>query len=1160
MNPAADWRDLELDPRDATHRRILIEASAGTGKTWTISVLYLRLIVEHGLRPDAIVVSTFTEAAAAELRERIRARLQWALRWSAGATPVSPDEAVLQSWLDATIERVSIAEVQWRLQCALAELERAPIATLHALCKRVLTEQALAAGTSLRIGELVSDEVLRDELFDDLTRWLAHAAGDDEHSGLPALARMTPSARAALMRAALQPGVVVLGGDVDALRALFDDADAPTRLRDFAATLPMQSRKTALRKRLGELADWIARRDLAADVDDKPLRDLLSDPYWRDQIDPARVDVVLADPVATFARDAAAVLIERDGILCAQGARHVLPMLAEWRASRLTEREQFTFDDLIARVHAEATAPRDDGESLADRLHAQWPVALIDEFQDTDARQWAIFDALYRGRDGAARGLLLLIGDPKQAIYGFRGGDIVTYLRAAATTTQRLSLAVNQRATHDLVAATNALYGASANPFAMDDDAIRYVPVRAAGRADRTPLRDADGRATPALQLHFRDGDALEHCADLIAARLAPGHWRLGDRALAPGDLAVLLPRRDDIVALREHLQRRRIPCVGVGRNDVFASIWANELRVVLHALVDPTDAGALRAALATRLFGATDADLRRYARDDADWRAHVDRFAQWSGQWHRHGVLHAIDRIISATAPRLLARVDGERALTDLRHLGELAQAEAQARPGQHQLLAWFSSQCDGAGDASDANGGERELRIESDAGRVQLMTLHASKGLEFPVVLLPLMDLHRGRRDDYPVWNDPALGTRCVDLGSARIGEHRARAAHESAQERARVLYVALTRAQHACHLLLPEDGAPVGDAGSAWSGLLHGVDLTQLATDCPQIAVVDTREAVVAPPPVADAPTPRVSRAWPPRRQIDAAYSFSSLMARAHAWRDDDAARDERASENDPPIDNEDTIEPRFGALSEWRGTEFGNVLHAVFEHRAIGRPMREQRAFVHECIEKSGLRVDPSKQAALADALIDRVQGTLEADLGGGLRLGDLDARAQRAEMDFQFRLDALDLGRLRALCERSGEAGLIPDRLGETELRGFLSGKIDLVLVQGDAVHVLDYKSNYLGHALADYEGAALQRAMDDHAYRWQALLYALAVRRYLARRQRNDVQPLGLGDVLYLFVRAVGFAPGSGVWRHRFAPGFLDAVDALFATSAVEVD
>ena len=554
MSTLTDWRELDLDVDHAAHRRILVEASAGTGKTWTISVLYLRLIIEHGLRPEAIVVSTFTDAAAAELRERIRARLQWALRQCAEPASPAPDETDLQDWLGATLAQVSVAEAQWRLQRALAELERAPIATLHALCRRILDEQALAAGTALRPGELVAGNELRAELLDDLTRWLAHAGGDDEASGLPALARLNPDTRAKLLQAAMQPGVVVVGGEVAELLAMLEDHEWPTRLRQFAAALPMQTKKSALRTRLCELADWLERGAPFADFEGKP-KDLANAAYWQDQIHPDHLASTLADPAAVFARNAGALLRHRDAILCAAGVRRVLPMLEAWREARLAEREQFTFDDLIARVHARATAPRHHDEHLADRLHAQWPVTLIDEFQDTDARQWGIFDALHRDADGASRGLLLLIGDPKQAIYGFRGSDIASYLRAAASTTQRLALAVNQRASADLVAASNALYGASPAPFAMDDDAIRYLPVRSAGRADRKPLCRSDAAAFAALQLHAHGDDALGLCVELIAGYLVPGRWRLGDRALAAGRSG------GAAAASRRHRRAARAPC-----------------------------------------------------------------------------------------------------------------------------------------------------------------------------------------------------------------------------------------------------------------------------------------------------------------------------------------------------------------------------------------------------------------------------------------------------------------------------------------------------------------------------------------------------------------------------------------------------------------------
>lgn len=1160
MTPTlADWRELVLDPQSAPHRRILVEASAGTGKTWTISVLYLRLVVEHGLRPEAIAVSTFTDAAAAELRERIRTRLQWALRRCTGACAPADDEADVEHWLAATIAQVSGAEVAWRLQRALAELDRAAIGTLHAVCRRILTEQALAAGSALRIGELVSGNEVRDELLDDLTRWLAHATFDDEASGLPALRRMSPEARAKRVKAAMAPGLTIVGGEVEPLFALFADATWPTRLREFAAVLAMNGKKRALRTRLVELADWLAMRDVAAEIGDKredQLDDLVSIDFWHDQIAAAHVEATLADPVARFARDAAALLRERDDILCAQGVRRILPMLAGWRETRLAEREQFTFDDLIERVHAQATAPRGHGEHLSDRLHAQWPITLIDEFQDTDARQWGIFDAIHRAADGTPRGLLLLIGDPKQAIYGFRGGDIATYLRAAATTTQCLALTVNQRASRALVAATNALYGASDAPFAMDDDAIHYVPVQAAGRTDGKPLRRTDGTNTAALHLHAHVGDALDLCVAQIADYLAPDRWCLGNEPLKPGDIAVLLPKHANIVELRDRLARRRIPCVSGGRSDLFASIWANELRVVLHALADPADAAVLRAALATRLLGNDYADLHQHTGDEARWREQVDRIVQWSEGWHRHGVLHVVDRIVACSAPRLLARIDGERALTDLRHLGECLQAEAQRHPGRHQLLSWFATQCEQPEGGDDASAKARELRIESDAGRVQLLTLHASKGLEFPVVLLPLMDAQRGRRPDFPVWTDSSQDARCIDLGHPDIDQHRALAAREGLQERARLLYVALTRARHACHLLLPGDGAAVGDEGSAWAWLLRDLDLAALAARCPDIAMVREAPAPAARMHVAQATLPRRARSWPSRRPLDAAYSFSSLMARAApAWHEDDAARDELATSDDLDIASTDHAHPALAALSEWRGSEFGNVLHGVFEHREIGRPMRAQRALALAQLARSGLRVDAARHAALVDALLDRVQATLDADLGGGLRLGEVDARAQRAEMAFQFRLDRLDLPRLRSLCAQSGESGLVPDGLGTPTLRGFLSGKIDLLIVHGGVVHVLDYKSNHLGDTLSDYQGAALDRAMDAHAYRWQALLYAVAVRRYLARRQRGHAQALPLGDVIYLFVRAIGLAPEAGVWRRRFAPDFLAAVDALFATA-----
>ena len=311
--------------------------------------------------------------------------------------------------------------------------------------------------------------------------------------------------------------------------------------------------------------------------------------------------------------------------------------------------------------------------------------------------------------------------------------------------------------------------------------------------------------------------------------------------------------------------------------------------------------------------------------------------------------MLHAVDRVVAFAAPRLLARSDGERALTDLRHLGELLQTHEQRSGGRQQLLAWLATQCEEPAAGDDAAAKERGLRIESDRGRVQLLTLHASKGLEFPIVLLPLMDAQHGGRQDWPLWTDADSGERRIDLGSTHIDRHRAFADREALQERMRLLYVALTRAQHACHLFLPEGSGARNERDSALQWLLHGVDSAAMLAGCAQIALHTTQPERAPPLAAPGAAAMRAARPWPARRRLDAAYSFSSLMARAAlADRVDEAARDEHLEQALAVADTAAAAEPRLQALSPWRGIELGNALHAVFEEREIGRPLAEQRA--------------------------------------------------------------------------------------------------------------------------------------------------------------------------------------------------------------------
>lgn len=1192
----SDWRALDLAPGG----RSLIEASAGTGKTWTIAALYLRLLLEPragaAIGPRNIVVSTFTDAAAQELRQRIRARLQGAEELLAGTRHVPAellsrdlqDDDVLH-WLrarclaaDGSVDADKAAILLLRLQLALAELDQAPIGTLHALCHRILREQPFASGMGFGQVELVAGSELDGELANDLWRQLAQ-------SPTPLSAEQQAwfdGGRKPLTGAlvdALRPGVEVPCPPAPDVASLLDPGMA-MHLRDYADDASWFKRPDSRwRKGLHGLADWTERNDATAAFDTDACK-ALCEPIEK-QIKAPRLPAAQADPVFRFAMRAAALLSTAPEIFRARGLAGFAPRMRDLREARLQARGQLSFDAVITRVHAALrTSP-----GLADALHAQWPIALVDEFQDTDRLQYEILDRIHRDAAGDSRGRLVMIGDPKQAIYRFRGGDIDAYLRAASSVDgdDVMHLDTNHRSARGYVTACNELFDIAGRALATDPlHGIAYRDVLASTRRDGAPYR-IDGLAVERpLVLHYlpdapvnaeaRRDAALDACANHIVKLLSGGH-AIGDTPLQPGDIAVLLPKNKHVSALQMRLRARGVPCVGGGRSSVFASDWARELQLLLHAAAQPADPGLVRAALATRIGGQDYQSLRSLAdpAQEATWQQSLERFAVLHALWSSSGVLAVVQALIDAAAQQVLAAQDGERALTDLRHLGELLQEQEAQQPGHAQLLAWLAAQRDGENsDGEDAAKG-RELRIESDAKRVQLMTLHAAKGLEFPVVLLPLMwdsTWHQASRGHgFITVTDATSGSRQLRNDAAAI----AQAMHEDQQERFRLLYVAMTRAEHACHLYVLPTDRPV--AGNSRASL-------QDPQRSPLDALLARAEAVVGKQhglqeasrhiawqqgwpgtsalyrPDATPRLPVQVRPMPPFARVVRRHSFSSLLRGSHGLQEEHAASDEAPT----PVDELDALEaddvilpvhPALAALACWRGTEFGLALHDVLELRMIGVPIREQPDLVRDCLRARGVRPwqeGPELQQLLC-LVAERLDATLDTELQPGLRLSALPAQSLRAEMAFDYLLGDVSTDSLRAACRAAEEDSLVQPLATQT-LRGLMNGKIDLVFEHAGRFHVLDWKGNWLGDRLDDYAPAALPAAMDVHHYRLQALLYTVALHRYLRARMGAGYRPSEhLGAPVYLFLRAVGLAPRAGIWMQPFTPALIEAVDASLA-------
>ena len=1158
----------------------LIEASAGTGKTFTLATLVTRLVVEQRLGVGQVLAVTFTEAATQELRTRVRERLERAAglaRDPAAAVPGDAADAltgeIVARHLATGAE--SRAQLARRLRQAALDTDLAAIFTIHGFCARVLRDHALESGHAFDAPVLLtSDAVLREALAADLWRSVAASSDADVlptlwsgpeqlKEDLPALLARDPL-RPALQDAGEDP-TPTLASAADALRAAFlrhgdafrADVEAATQAKWLHAA---GYRPDWIEARWRELRAWCAAQD--ASPLDVSFERLTPDGLRQrtskagaGRTPHAPLCEAIADytdacgRVAAWQRARAAALLHR----LRDDARQRLAALKH--AGRLQ-----TFDDLIDGVADALDGAQ--GDALVAALRARYRVALVDEFQDTDPRQWAIFRRVFGEAHGDAPAALFLIGDPKQAIYSFRGGDVHTYLQAEDVAARAPPLDRNFRSRPAVLNALDALY-AQAGGAAFVDTRIRFQPVRPGGQRHDAAFQ-RDGAPAPGLVVRVLAEDpvasaaasldaeraralAARACTDAVHALLRDaraGHATLDGRPVAPGDIAVLVRSHHEATRMQHALAIAGIPAVAAGRQSLYATAEARELLALFEALLHPADDGRLRAALATVLVGLDATAIAALDEDGVAHARHQRRAQDWRERWQRSGPFALVADLGASAAGRLLGLLDGERRLSNLLQLGEALQEAKAHAPSLHAQLDWLRSAIAEADPEDDA----QLLRLESDAERVQIVTLHKSKGLEYPLVFLPFVAVGRPAK---------APARHClVHDGDARVRQWKLdgdawRAAcevfkHEQAAEDARLLYVGLTRARDALWLAT----GPFASADRApLAPMLR--DLAQLDA-CADVRIDDAPLPATPPGPLPPQDVAIAGAARTPQRVLSGdwwVYSFTQLLRDAGPRVEAGATASERGAEDEPVL-AEPPADARFG------GSRFGNVLHEALERAdfAAWRDWRGAEApagqdvVLGEALRRGGYG-GADLDAGLA-TLRPLVGHTLTARLPEGVRLCDVPAPRRRAEMEFHFALAPTSVDRLLALLHAHG---VLRDRAGfgaRRRLEGLMTGKIDLTYTHADRWYVLDYKSN----RLPAYDADGLAGAMAHGAYDLQALLYTLALHRWLRFRLGAGYDyARDVGGVRYLFCRGLALGDGAGVQAWQPAPALVHALDALFA-------
>ncbi|MFC4950558.1 UvrD-helicase domain-containing protein [Pseudonocardia sp. GCM10023141] len=1066
----------------------VLEASAGTGKTFTIAALATRYVAEGVATLPELMLVTFGREATQELRERVRDRLVSAERGLADAEAARDgDDALLR--LLASVDDAEVERRRARLSRALGQFDAATIATTHQFCQQML------AGLGV--------------------------AGDRD------------------------PDAVFVESIDDLVTEVVDDFYV-RKYGDRAAGTPAFGRTEAL---------TLARRA----VNDGQAR-----------LEPTAA--VPGSPAQVRQRFATAVRAEV--------------------ARRKRVRRLYTFDDMLTRL---ADALADPSRGAPQRLRDRYRVVLVDEFQDTDPVQWEILQRAFVD-DPTGRTTLVLIGDPKQAIYAFRGADVLSYLDATEAAGGHATLDTNYRSDAPLLRALDTVF----NGAALGDRRITVHPVESAHPGQRlrgapvdTPLRVRVLSRVGLPRAPKRDiaviGPAraavTRDAAADIAALLA-GPAQIEDRPIAPGDVAVLVRTNDQGAMIHAALSAAGVSAVLSGTASVFGTPIAREWLHLLEALEQPR-AFRLRAAALTCFLGRTVAELCGPAAE-----ALLDelgaRVRSWAAVLHARGVAALLEAVTTDTAlpQRLLGTTDGERRLTDLRHIAQALHAAAVAgHLGPAALVDWLRHRIDEA--AVDV-GTERSRRLESDAAAVQIITIHRSKGLEFPIVYVPFGWDRNVRDPDVPLLHDES-GARVLDVGGEsgegwreRCARHRA----EEAGEDLRLLYVAMTRARcqvvtwwvpattcatSPVHRLLigrPDPGSVPAEIYRIPTDTAALESLRRLASPVLAVEAVVTggvepavgstgRRQEAAGELSAAAFTRELDRDW--RRT-----SYSALTAGAGHGSSGVASEPEHpGTEDEAPVEVVAVSTDAAAAavpspMAELPvGTGFGTLVHAIFEVADLTAPDLPAE-LVARAAEQLALSPTPGLEAATLGAALVPAARTPLGPLAGGLALADIAPSDRLAELDFELPLGGGDaaqrgvggapvtLGDLAPVLRRHLPAAdplhAYPDALespalAEQPLRGYLTGSIDAVLrLPNQKFVVVDYKTNWLGPMGADgrepltaahYVPPLLAEAMIAANYPLQALLYGVALHRFL-RWRLPDYDPAShLGGMLYLFVRGM---------------------------------
>ncbi|MCJ8317499.1 exodeoxyribonuclease V subunit beta [Idiomarina sp.] len=1203
----------------------LIEASAGTGKTYTIAALYVRLVIGHGtqdtafereLVPKNILVMTFTKAATEELSDRIRARLAEAAAYFRDPNAVDSDPFLASLREDCVAKEQNLKHLARLLDLASQSMDEAAVKTIHGWCQSMLKEHAFASGSLFSQDVETDNEELRLQAAEDYFRRFIYPA-DVELSEKLLEDFTSPEALLGLTYSLSKSGQAPVEGD---LQSLLSGAESGHKQRIAAIKQEVspifnelidktsQVKGTATKlKQFQKFADWCADAELV-----EPDATAAN---WKN---------ISADELQKFAEaklggmpDSWNVLgqlqerLKQSKFQQTQELAKVKQHATFWVNKRFAElqnqRAEMGHDDMLTRLRDALKGP--SGEALAAAIRKQYPIAMVDEFQDTDPVQYEIFNRIYNLAEPHTGTGIFLIGDPKQAIYSFRNADIFTYLKARRDTEGRhYNLAKNFRSSQAMVDSVNTLFERAeelprgAFLFKTEDDnQLPFNRVAANGlkRTFKHCLLSSNVKAAPALLWSVsseekRNKDtvfraAANHHANLIASLLndpQAGYYNEDDvleQRVKTSDIAVLVNNFSEANAIKKALSDRGLKSVYLSdRESVFAQRVAKDLLALVSACAEPRDPSLIRSALATRLLGLPFAELEHIHSNEQAWEARVEQFLSYHDQWLRQGVLAMLHNVLhdhQVPATLLDDRIHGERQLSDVLHIAELLQQQSLVLDGIPALVNHFAEQVNerqGFDSNSRTQSDEQQLRLESDDELIKIITIHKSKGLQYPLVFMPFVAYTQSetyRIKPPAVYHDEKGELQVL---WSKDDDNKQRLSDEILAEDLRKMYVAVTRAQYATFIALEamsehrnnplfyllNGGEALSDelykvVNERWQQSAH-TQVTRLEDDEPLVRALEQEQQAPKLTPKTMPAGRKLERWWVASYSALKYEGAVTKSAQAPQSPDEMNLLDERDDENEQVAS---VAEPSADSIHHLpKGAGPGTFLHNLLEESAN----RGFEVIAHDTSERTELVqrfcVSPlwqEHEQSIAQWLNAYLQTEFALNANGDkISLSQL--QQYKAEPEFWFGASGVNAQRLDSLVQQHTLTGYDRPALEPNLLNGMLKGFIDLVFEHNGKYYVADYKSNWLGEDDHAYSEDAMREKILHSRYDLQYVIYTLALHRLLKARLGDEYDyDTHVGGAVYLFLRGHRAETG-GAFCDRPPKELIEQLDSLFAGESVK--